>query len=444
MSEAAGRVFLFLQGPHGPFFRRLAGRMATLGVDVRRIAFNAADEVEWGGVGPLDRYRGPEASYSAWLIRYLTIHRVTDIVLYGDARPEHAQAIAMASPRQIRCHCLEEGYLRPHWITYERGGTNGNSPLNRIGLDRMAAALGPSDPPGAPPADRWGCYRAHLWHSARYHMLLLLPSRHFGRYRSRRGIGLWRELSLYARRLAGLPLRRLAHGLAARRLLTGDRDFHLALLQLSFDASMQVHSPYRRSVEFAAACIGAFARGAPAGDLLVFKAHPFEDGRERLDAAIAHEAERNGIAGRVLFLDGGGKLAALLDGALSVVTVNSTAGQQALWRGLPVAALGRAVYAKPGLTSDQDLAAFFAAPRRPEQRLYWLFRRFLIQTSQIRGSFYSRPGIRALLDALPAALLADRSPYDRVLGAAPPAPGPDDPTEAADPRERASQRQAVG
>jgi len=117
MSEAAGRVFLFLQGPHGPFFRHLARHLAGLGAEVRRIAFNAADVAEWADAGPIDCYRGPDSSYPAWLIRHLSIHRTTDIVLYGDSRPEHAQAIAVARTRGIRCHCLEEGYLRPHWVT---------------------------------------------------------------------------------------------------------------------------------------------------------------------------------------------------------------------------------------------------------------------------------------------------------------------------------------
>jgi len=350
----------------------------------------------------------------------------------------------MARPRHIRCHCLEEGYLRPHWVTYERGGNNGNSPLNRIGLDQMAIALGPSDPPAGPPADHWGSYRAHLWHAMRYHARLLVPSRQFGRYRSRRGLSLWRELALYARRLVGLPLRRLAQALAARRLRTGGSGYHLVLLQLSFDTSMQVHSPYGRSAEFVTDCITAFARGARAQDLLVFKAHPFEDGRERLTEKIAREAQRKGVGERVVFLDGGGKLAPLLDGALGVVTVNSTAAQPALWRGLPVAALGRAVYARPGLTSDQDLAAFFAAPRAPDRRLYWLFRRFLTRTSQFRGSFYSRRGIRALLARLPAALLADSSPYDRVLQAAPLDPAPDEISDIAASHDCATHRQVAG
>jgi len=419
MDNAAGRVFLFLQGPHGPFVRHLATRLAAAGAEVRRIAFNPGDEAEWAGAGPLERYLGPMSVYPEWLDHYLTLHRVTDIVLYGDSRAEHARAVEVARPRGIFCHCLEEGYLRPHCVTYERGGNNGNSPLLEVSLARMAQALGAAAPPPEGPHDGWGAHRPHLWHSALYHARLLLPSRRYGRHRSRRDLTLWRELAHYLRRLAGLPMRRVLQGLRARRLLASGCRYHLVLLQLSFDSSMQVHSAYRNSAEFVADCIDAFARGAPAEDFLAFKSHPFEDGRERLSHAIADAAERLEVADRVLFLDGGPTLTSLLDGALSAVTVNSTAAQQALWRGLPVAALGRAVYGKPGLVSSQALDCFFADPRRPDQQAYWQFRQFLSKTSQLTGSFYSRPGITAVLDALPAAMLAQADPYERVLASAP-------------------------
>ncbi len=419
MDNAAGRVFLFLQGPHGPLFRRLAARLAAAGAGVRRIAFNPGDEAEWAGAGPLERYRGSPGAYPEWLAHQLATHQVTDIVLYGDSRPEHARAIEVARPRGVVCHCLEEGYLRPHRVTYERWGNNGNSPLHGISLARMAAALGPAAPPREGPHDGWGAHRPHLWHSALYHARLLLPSRRYGRHRSRRDLTLWRELGYYLRRLAGLPLRRVLQGLRGRRLLASGRRYHLVLLQLSFDASMQTHSDYRNSAQFTRDCIDAFARGAAAEDCLVFKSHPFEDGRERLGRVIAAAASLLDVDDRVLFLDGGPGLTSLLDGARSAVTVNSTAAQLALWRGLPVAALGRAVYAKPGLVSSQALETFFAGPRRPDQQAYWQFRQFLAETSQLIGSFYSRSGIAALLEALPAAMLTPVDPYDRVLAAAP-------------------------
>ncbi len=425
MGEAAGRHFVFLQGPHGPFARRLAAALAERGATVRRVAFNRSDEAEWRSAGPLVAFPGSADAFRGWLPEYLSWNRITDLVLYGDSRPVHAVALGAAAGLGIRCHCFEEGYIRPHWITYERGGTNGDSPANGIPIAVMARAL--DGTPAAPDTadDGWGANRAHIWHSARYYGRLVLPSHRYERYRSARGIGLGREFANYARRAISLPARRLMQGLAARRLLASGARFHLALLQLSFDSAFRAHSGFGSMAEFVLRCIAAFAEGAPVGDILVFKSHPFEDGRERLGAVIAQSSARLGLAGRVQFLDGAPGLAGLLDRARSVVTANSTAAQQALWRGLPVAALGRAVYARPELVRAQPLAEFFADPQPPDCGAYRIFRRFLLATSQIEGSFYEPRGIAALCRTLPEAMLAEDDPYCRLLRTTELGPRPD-------------------
>ena len=45
MSNATGqkRVFLFLQGPHGPFFSKLGKMLRKTGAEVWRVGFNAGD-----------------------------------------------------------------------------------------------------------------------------------------------------------------------------------------------------------------------------------------------------------------------------------------------------------------------------------------------------------------------------------------------------------------
>jgi len=119
---------------------------------------------------------------------------------------------------------------------------------------------------------------------------------------------------------------------------------------------------------------------------------------------------KHGLSER-LHLITGGKLARLLDGAESAVTVNSTSAEQALWRGLPLKALGQAIYARPEFTSPQSLQAFFAAPDPPDHETYLTYRRYLLQTSQVSGGFYSRSGRRAALRRLPDMMLAPQDPY---------------------------------
>ena len=42
-------------------------------------------------------------------------------------------------------HVFEEGYMRPYWVTYERGGSNGNSRLMKMSLNEMQAGLAHTD-----------------------------------------------------------------------------------------------------------------------------------------------------------------------------------------------------------------------------------------------------------------------------------------------------------
>jgi capsular polysaccharide export protein len=108
-------------------------------------------------------------------------------------------------------------------------------------------------------------------------------------------------------------------------------------------------------------------------------------------------------------------LAALLDEACSALTVNSTAAQQALWRGLPLKAYGTAVYSKPEFVSNQDTASFFENPAKPNHASYLLFRQFLMESSQIRGSFYSAAGRAQLLRRMGDLMLSEADPYQKLL-----------------------------
>lgn len=415
MTDATRRAFLFLQGPHGPFFCELAKALIDEGAEVHRVCFNPSDEREWRNAGPKYRYTGPTESFDEWLDQHLPALGITDIVLYGDTRPVHRIALDRAQNLGLETHCLEEGYLRPSWVTYERFGNNGNSPLMSLSLPRMAQALGQGTRPEFDAPATWGDTRQHIWYSALYHAMCLLPSVRYGKPAGHRDLPLWKETAIYAIRALKSPWIRLRRGIQQWSLLRSSKTFHLTLLQLSFDASMQVHSDYESTSEFIEDVIDAFAEGAPAEDYLVLKAHPFEDGREKLGKVIRDLAHDLGVGDRVIFIDGGKKLASLLDRARSAITVNSTAAQQALWRGLPVVAMGRAIYKKPGLVSQQTLSSFMRHPRRPDLRSYWLFRQFMMETSQVTGSYYSIGGRKRLLQQLPVLMLDPVDPYDKVL-----------------------------
>ncbi|WP_439121869.1 capsule biosynthesis protein [Marivita sp.] len=408
------RVFLFLQGPHGPFFSELADRIKETGADCWRVAFNAGDVSRWRDDTTLLAFRDPVSDWPQKANEWISQTKATDLVLYGDVRRHHAEAIAAARATGLTIHVFEEGYLRPYWATYERDGANGNSKLMHITLDQMEQALSrTADVPALPP-DRWGDLRMHMIHGALYHWHVLFRNQSFPNYRPHRDQTVAEEFRLQVLRLLRRPRHMVERWITTRRIRKGGRPYHVALLQLEHDASFQAFSDFASQTDFVDLVIDGFAKGAPAHHRLVFKAHPLEDGRAPLESTIRTSAAKHGVSDRVYFVRGG-KLAYLLQAARSAVTVNSTSAHQALWRGLPVRSFGISVYDKPGLVSHQPLDAFFADPMPPDPGAYAIYRQFLLETSQIPGGFYSAKGRAQLFRQVVDRMLSPNAPYDLRL-----------------------------
>lgn len=406
---------MFLQGPHGAFFSELAQSLKSAGARVSRVGFNQGDAHFWPDRTSYIPFRAPMEDWRAQASALLD--GVTDLVLYGDTRPHHATAIDLANARGITVHCFEEGYLRPYWITYERGGTNGNSDLMRLGQEEMARALETSATQLSPAPAQWGPMWHHTWAGCRYHFNILWRNQDYPHYRSHRAQSVRQELGLHLRRLALFPFDSLQRRIRTRRLLHTGVPYHLVLLQLGHDASVRDHSNFASIGTFTDQCIAAFAKSAPKHHHLVLKAHPLEDGREPLEARIFAQADALGVADRVQYIQGG-KLGQLLDRAFSALTINSTAGQQALWRGLPLKAFGRGVYCRSELVSDQPLAEFFQRPTPPDQAAYRVFRQFLLETSQVSGGYYTKTGRANARRQVVDLMLDPLDPYARRLQAA--------------------------
>lgn len=408
------KAYLFLQGPHGPFFRQLGRMLRNAGVPVWRVGFNAGDAAFWGRDPGYIPYQGTLADWPEALATIIKAHAITDIVIYGDIRPTHAEAVGQAKALGLRVHVFEEGYLRPYWVSYERGGSNGHSRVMDFSVAEMQARLAQSDIDLPTPPAQWGDMRQHIFYGALYHWFVMFRNRRYPGFRRHRALPVHREAVLYTMRLILMPFLALHRQWATRRIKAGGYPYHLALLQLEHDASFQAHSPFENMEAFIDLVIAGFAKGAPRHHHLVFKAHPLESGQSPLRHLISKSARAHGVAARTHYLRGG-KLAQILNDARSAVTVNSTAGQQVLWRGIPLKSFGTAVYDKPEFVSDQSLPAFFAKPRRPDAQAYREYRQFLLETSQVPGGFYSASGRRQALRHLIDKMLDDADPYDALL-----------------------------
>ena len=414
------RVFLFLQGPHGPFFNRLGKMLRLAGADVWRVGFNAGDRAFWFHPASYMPYRGTVEDWPKTFDGIVTEKGVTDVVLYGDTRPVHAEAVALAKARGLTVHVFEEGYMRPYWVTYERGGSNGNSRLMDMDIAQMQQALAQSDMEAPLPPGHWGDMRHHIFYGALYHWFVMFRNGDYRNFRPHRSLPVTKEFQLYVKRLLLMPALALDRVASTLRTRLGGFPYHLALLQLEHDSAFQMHSPFDTMSDFLELVIEGFARGAPQHHHLVVKAHPLEDGRVPLRGEIRRLARLHDVAARVHYVRGG-KLAQLLNDARSAVTVNSTAGQQVLWRGIPLRVFGRAVYNQPEFVSEQPLPEFFAGATRPDNRAYKDYRRYLLETSQVPGGFYSARGRTQLMRQVVDMMLAPEDPYEALsLGTAAP------------------------
>jgi capsular polysaccharide export protein len=161
---------------------------------------------------------------------------------------------------------------------------------------------------------------------------------------------------------------------------------------------VRVHSPFRAMHLAIEHVLGSFARHAPVAARLVVKLHPLDSGLVDWAAMTGHVAVELGIADRLTIIDGG-DLNKLLARKPALVTVNSTLGTLALACGLPVIALGKAVYDIAGLTFQGELHEFWNSTAPPDASLFDSFRRVLAARCLIPGSFFNEAGLALAVNA---------------------------------------------
>ena len=389
------RVFLFLQGPIAPFFRRIAARLEAEGHRCLRVNLNLGDALFWRRPGAV-AYRGGRPGWPAFVADLLDREGVTDLVLMAEQRWHHRVAIAQAQARGIQVISTDFGYLRPDWITLERDGMTGWSrfPRDPDAIRELAAGV-----PVEPLAKRYddSFFWLATWDVV-YHLGAILGWVLFPFHR-------WEHvhhpLMVYAgmipRLVRGRRRRRRARR-TVRKVLASRRPYFLFPLQMENDAQIRAYSPYDDLKRPIREVIASFARHAPPRARLVVKLHPLDPGLRDFARMVRRAARRAGVAERVVYLDGG-SLDRLLAHAHGVVTINSTVGLWALRHDRPVVTLGDAIYNVPGLVTVGELDRFWANPEPPDPELRDAFVRAMAATIQIRGVYHREPGLSAAVEA---------------------------------------------
>lgn len=383
------RRVLLLQGLMGPLFRHLGQGLIRAGHTVYKVNFNGGDRAFWRLPGGID-YRGTLQDWPAALEAILRDRRITDVVLFGDCRDHHMAATRVCRALGVPVHVFEEGYIRPDWVTLELGGVNGHSSLPRDPqwYRDSAAALPPVPQHSQVPSS----FRRRALEGLLYNVADVFTRWHYSNWNNHRP---WPPLVEGMGWLRKLRARKLREAQAARlfaRMEASPEPYFLFPLQLDSDAQIRLHSPFAGIAEALNLIIASFARHAPADTRLVIKEHPLDNGVRDWEQTAHDLGERYGVAARIDYL-AAGDIVAIARGAQGMVTINSTSGTFALAMGVPVVALGHAVYDIPDLTARGGLDAFWQNPVPPDPETFAAFRRVLIERCLIPGGFFSKEAL---------------------------------------------------
>lgn len=386
---------VFLQGLPSPFFSRVAHGLNELGCQVTGVNLCVGDQLFWRGPNTLN-YRGRLADWPQFIADFYDNNGVTDIVLLGEQRSYHQHAIKLAQARGIRVTVTDFGYLRPDWMAFERDGMGGDS---RFPKDPQAILGLAAKAPKAELAQRytdsfwtmaWGDM---LYHFANFFYFWLFP--HYRRPYKRNHplvhyFSIGRRL-LFAKRGQQHATRRLAE------LKADGARYFMFPLQLENDFQIVSYSPFDSLEEAIWLVLQSFSKHAEADTRLLIKVHPLDPGLKNWKKLICRWADELGIAERIDYFDGG-NLDDIIRASLGVVTVNSTVGIRALQLGSPVITLGDAIYDVDGLAFQDGIDRFWIEAQKPDMVLVDAFIDAVCYGIQIRGTFYSEPGLTAAVN----------------------------------------------
>jgi capsular polysaccharide export protein len=383
-AQFAGKRVLLLQGPHGPFFKRVASGLHAAGAcAVEKINFNGGDALYYPSQSVA--YRGNLADWPAYIDAFVQQHRIDCIVAFGDCRPIHIEARTVAHARGVQYWVFEEGYIRPNFITFEQHGVNGFSclPAERADYDAWPILPLPDDAP-VPPS-----FGLAAKYAMAYFTASTLAKPWFWRYQHHRDLNMLDGLYWVRSYVRKMRYKSKETNALADLKPHGQGKYFLAVLQVASDAQVAVHSPYQSVAEFIVDTVRSFALHGPSDAVLVVKHHPMDRGYSDYTRLVNELTHTHQLAGRLRYIHDQ-HLPTLLEHAQGVVTINSTVGLSALFHGTPVITLGDAVYDMAGLTCQVGLEAFWRDPQahKPDAELHAKFRNYVTAHTQINGSFY--------------------------------------------------------
>lgn len=355
---------LLLQGSVGPLFGKLARVLQAKGAVVNKVCFSGGDAFDWRfstGV-PVHHFRSPISEWPAYFESLLSAQSVAAIVLFGQGRRHHIQAIAIAQAKGIKVFIMEEGYFRPGYVTLEANGVNAYS-TTMADVSKLLPCVNVIPKPIPETVPR---HFAKMACAATLHYVAMwLGRRGYPHYEHHRDTSLVGHASYWLRSWFRKAMNWHADRALVNRLVAQGSPYFFVPLQNPIDSQIHLHSRFESIENFIDEVIESFAAHAKPQVQLLFKQHPMSRGGTLMSRYIRRLAQSRGIASRVHFVTEAHN-PTVLDHCQGVVLINSTLGLQAIARDVPVKALGESFYDQPGLTHQQTLATFWHRPQRPD------------------------------------------------------------------------------
>ena len=360
------------------------------GETVFRVNFCGSDVADWHH-GEAINFSGRPEQWPAFLGLSLTELRITHVLLHGDRRYYHRVAADLCQERGIKVIATELGYLRPDWMTVERGGCSALShfPIEPTAIAAIARKVGGCDSMVRFPIQE----RRRVLQELRFTFFNFLMCYRFPHYRSHRvePRGIIYAGWIASRLMGQVRKRRAAATMSAIRAM--GRQHYIFAMQLNGDLQIRENSPFTGMREAFDYVARSFSAHAPSGSLLIVKTHPLDHRQRQIEREISATASELGIEGRVVQIDQGDLRELCLDAA-GFVSVNSTAGFDALGAGCPTVALLPTIYDIVGLCFDGGLDRFWTEGTTPDPQLLTDLRDAMAGTIQVRGTIYHAEGLR--------------------------------------------------
>ncbi len=366
----------------GPFYRRFADDLRDAGLKVTKTNLNAGDALFFRGPEAVS-YRGTPAAWPAYLRELVKSRGIDGLFVFGDGRPYHRAAIAVARELALPVFVFEEGYLRPYHVTLERDGVNGFSRMPK--QSAAFRAFEEAEPVDVKPTGN--SFRYAGWYATLYSIALTTGALLYPRYEHHRPLNMFVE----AYRWVHSGISKLWYARTERDVLptmTQQFDARYFVLALQVHCDFQLtHSRFQSVEQFIEEAVRSFAAHAPTSDQLVIKHHPLDRAYRNYADLIARLRIQSGLGARLVYVHDL-HLPTLLRHSRGAVMINSTVGLQALEYGTPVKILGSSIYDLEGMTDQAPLERFWQQPTAPDPARVRGFRNYLLRQNQVNGNFY--------------------------------------------------------